>query len=192
MTTTTATADYRAGTDPTLKNWHLTSVERGNNCFCGAVLIWSGDTRKVALKVPEASRDFTLDADLTKVTCGACKRSREYAYATGTATRPETPEPSATTPARRRGRRATGELPAEPHVTELTAAAAATAAENGTTAAPSTAARTRKPRKSRADRANEQQQRDAAKREAAAAVDAIDAALAENEAATGTPAEAAE
>ena len=185
MTTTTPptpTADYRAGTDPTLKNWHLTSVERGNQCFCGAVLIWSGDTRKVALKVPEATRNYELSEDLTRVTCGACKRSREYGYATGTATRP-VPEPATVTPARRGGRRAAGQLPAEPHASGIAAAAADANADAN--AAPS-----KRRRKSRADRANEQQQRDAAKAAATAAVDAIDAALADNAAATGTtPAE---
>jgi hypothetical protein len=181
MTTTTPPADYRAGTDPTVKHWHLTSVERGNQCFCGAVLIWSGDTRKVALKVAEASRNYELSEDLTRVTCGACKRSREYAYATGAATRPEPVEPTVT-PARRGGRRATGNLPAEPHASGIAAAAAdANADANGQ---PS-----KRRRKSRADRANEQQQRDAAKAAAAAAVTAIDDALAENAAVTGAPAE---
>jgi hypothetical protein len=181
MTTTTPTADYRAGTDPTLKNWHLTSVERGNQCFCGAVLIFPADTRKVALKVPEDKRTYELSEDLTRVTCGACKRSREYGYATGTATRPEAEVPTVEAP--RRGRRRAGTLPAEPHASGIAAAAAeATATENGQ---PS-----KRRRKSRADRANEQQQRDAAKAAATAAVDAIDAALADNAAATGTtPAE---
>jgi hypothetical protein len=88
VTTTTPAADYRAVTDPTLKTWHLSTVQRGNACFCGTKLIYAEDTRKVALKLPAEKRNFEASEDLAKVTCGACKRTRDYAAATSAATRP--------------------------------------------------------------------------------------------------------
>ena len=88
MPTTTPAADYRAATDPSLTTWHLTTVERGHACFCGTKLITPEDTRKVALKLPVEKRNFEASEDLSRVTCGACKRTREYAAATSAATRP--------------------------------------------------------------------------------------------------------
>src|SRR5215467_14930223 len=97
MTTTatrTPTPTYQAITDPTIKTWHLGSAERKNKAFCGTMLIWPQDTRKVALKVERADRHHEVSDDLTKVTCGACKRNREWSYANG-AERPAPPVPAA-------------------------------------------------------------------------------------------------
>jgi len=207
MTTTTATPTYtyRAQTDPSTKHWHLGAAERDRKSFCGVELIAPDDTRPFARKVPEADRHMTVSDDLAKVTCGACKRNREYSYATGTATRPAPAVPAprgtrststGTTTRRRGGRPATGDPRADraaadtrpPSSTQASNAAEATANANGT---PSQ----RKRRQSRADRANAAQARDRAKAEAAAAVDAINAALAANDAANGattTPAPEAE
>jgi hypothetical protein len=80
--TTTTTYRYRAQTDATIKTWHLGAAERGNVCFCGVRLMTPDDERKFALKVPAEARTYETSDDLAKVTCGACKRSREYAKAT--------------------------------------------------------------------------------------------------------------
>jgi hypothetical protein len=106
-TTATPTPTYRAVTDPATKNWHLGSVELGPRCYCGTVLMTPGDTRKFALKVDSSERMFEAREDLSVVTCGACKRNREYAYAMGTAERP------ATTPTPRPRRRRNADPVAE-------------------------------------------------------------------------------
>ena len=116
MTTTTitpATPEYRAQTDG--GKWHLGAVERGPLCFCGCLLMTPEDTRAFALKVPAEKRTYQTDPDVAKVTCGSCKRNREYAKATGSApngalaptgnTRAADAEEAAR-PSRRRGRRA--------------------------------------------------------------------------------------
>ena len=83
--TTTTTARWRAQTDPSTKTWHLGTEELGAKCVCGTRLIEPGDTRAFALKVPAEKRDYQTDPDVAKVTCGSCKRNREYATATGSA-----------------------------------------------------------------------------------------------------------
>lgn len=83
MTTTTitpATPEYRAQADG--GKWHLGSTERGALCFCGCLLMTPEDTRAFALKVPAEKRTYQTDPDVAKVTCGSCKRNREYAKAT--------------------------------------------------------------------------------------------------------------
>ena len=81
-TTTTTTARYRAQTDPSTKTWHLGTEAKGNVCVCGCKLITPDDTRPWALKVPADARHYETDPDVAKVTCGSCKRNREYAKAT--------------------------------------------------------------------------------------------------------------
>jgi hypothetical protein len=105
VTTTTA---YRAQTDRTIKTWHLGTAERGARCACGVTLMAPDDTRAFALKVPAAERQYETSGDLARVTCGACKRTREYAAATSAAT-PATPVPGAARPSRRGRRPATGD-----------------------------------------------------------------------------------
>jgi hypothetical protein len=80
--TTTTTARYRAQTDPSIKTWHLGTEELGARCVCGCTLMTPDDTRAFALKVPAGKRDYQTDPDVAKVTCGSCKRNREYAKAT--------------------------------------------------------------------------------------------------------------
>ncbi len=103
--TTTTTYDYRAQTDPTIKTWHLGAVERGAASFCGVKLLTPGDTRAFALKVPAEKRDYQTDPDVAKVTCGACKRSREYAKATAAPLAEATPSRRAPEPPPRQDRR---------------------------------------------------------------------------------------
>jgi hypothetical protein len=203
MTTTTitpATPTYRALCDG--GKWHLGSVERGPLTFCSTTLMTPGDTRKFALKVPEAKRNFEAVEDLERVNCGTCRKNREWSYAHGTA-RP--------VPGQRRSRTAS---PAEA-VTRVPGAraddadqlaastrrrrpqhaatighgeaadlAAAAAVANG-----DHAERPSRRRGSAADRRNAQQQADRQRREELAAgadamVDAIETAVAE---ATGEP-----
>lgn len=204
MTTTTTTPTYVALTDAGTKHWHLGSVERGEVCYCGTRLMTPGDTRKFALKVPAAERGFQTDTALDCINCGACKRNREYGYATGATTRP------ATVPAPRRGRtpsagdavtRVPGARPDDAdqlartitrrrpqHARTVTATEAADLANGAAEAAADHAARPSR-RRSRADRAHEQQLADAARREALttsadATLAAIEAAVAD---ATGEP-----
>jgi hypothetical protein len=83
MPTTTPAFAYRAQTDPTIKTWHLGAAERGAACFCGVRLIEPDDTRAFALRVPAEKRNYETSPDVARVTCGSCKRTREYAKATG-------------------------------------------------------------------------------------------------------------
>jgi hypothetical protein len=209
-TTATPTYTYRAQTDVATKNWHLGAEETGAKCFCGTVLMTPEDRRKFALKVAAAERGFQIDTALDCITCGACKRNREYKYATGLETRP------ATTTTRRRSNRAPArqapesptaaaearmgeaELAAhtrnrrrEHRATMSTAEAAALAEAAAATpeAADAAAPPSRRRGKSRADRAQAKAEADRARREALTAdagttVAAIEAAIAE---ATGEP-----
>jgi hypothetical protein len=206
MPTTTRTPTYQAVTDPTIKTWHLGSAQRKNKAFCGVELIWPQDTRKVALKVERADRHHEVSDDLSKVTCGACKRSNEYKYATGTATRPAPAVPAAGRPSREARAMTDATAPNMTHSAEAAAAATANAeaaarpsertsagtervASAERMAAQEAAAQAPKPRRrsqSRADKAHAAAERDRLKREAAAAVDGIDAALAANAEANGT------
>jgi len=212
MTTTTAPSPtYVAVTDPGTKHWHLGALERAEVCYCGTRLMTPTDTRKFALKVPAAERNYQVDTALDCIDCGACKRNREYRYATGLETRPAT-----TTPTRRRTRRAApAPVPApetptaaaearmgeselashtrnrrREHTRTVTPAEAAemangAAERNADHAAPPS----RRRRPSKADRAHAAAERDRERREALTAgadatVAAIEAAVAE---ATGEP-----
>lgn len=102
--TTTTTYEYRAQTDPTIKTWHLGAVERGAACFCGVRLLTPDDERAFALKVPAEKRQYETSDDLARVTCGSCKRNREWSRANGA----ERPAATATaSPRRASTRRAT-------------------------------------------------------------------------------------
>ena len=209
MTTTTPNPTYVALTDAGTKHWHLGAIERAEVCYCGTRLMTPADTRKFALKVPAAERNYQTDTQLDCIDCGACKRNREYRYATGLETRPAT-----TTPTRRRTRRAApAPVPATPtaaaearmgeselashtrnrrreHTRTVTPAEAAemangAAERNADHAAPPSRRRSQ----SRADRAHAKAEADRQRREALAAgadatVAAIEAAVAE---ATGEP-----
>jgi hypothetical protein len=119
------TPTYRAQTDPTTKKWHLGSAERGTTSYCGVRLIDPDDTRAFAQKVQRTERQIETADDLSRVDCGACKRNREYKYATGTATRPE-PRTPATARTRSRQAAATREAAAnDPGSRSLTRAEAA-------------------------------------------------------------------
>ena len=72
--------------------------------MCGTKLIEPGDTRAFALKVPAEKRHYETDPDVAKVTCGSCKRNREYAKATGATAPPCQTEPSASGAAGRAAR----------------------------------------------------------------------------------------
>jgi hypothetical protein len=193
--TTTAAPTYQAITDPTIKTWHLGSAERQNKAFCGTVLIWPADTRKVAVKVAREDRHHEHSDDLTKVTCGACKRNREWGYATGATTRPA---PTTGTTTRRTRQSAAARR--EPTVTTVTAqapqpsdAAQVDPAEQVDGSQPR--ARARKRGQSRADKAaarsrQERENREAAQAAATAALDNIDAALADQPVTAGALAEA--
>ena len=153
----TTTTTYRAQTDPTIKTWHLGAAERGAVSFCGVRLIEPDDTRAFALKVAEADRHYTTDLDVSKVTCGACKRSREYVKATAAdlaAPSRTVAEAEAARPSRRRAR--TGDPRADRAAADLAAAADRAAVEP-------------RRRPSRADRAHARQEEDRARREAEAA-----------------------
>ena len=144
-TTTTTTYDYRAQTDATIKTWHLGAAQRGAASFCGVRLIEPDDTRPVALRVPADRRNYTTDPDVSKVTCGACKRSRKYVKATAAdlaAPSRTVAEAEAARPSRRRAR--TGDPRADRAAVEP------------------------RRRPSRADRAHAKQEEDRARREAAA------------------------
>lgn len=95
MTTTATAPEYRALTDPATKTWHLGSVERGELCYCGTRLMTPGDTRAFALKVPADARKFETSADLSRVTCGACRRNRAWLQANAAAA-PVAPAPATT------------------------------------------------------------------------------------------------
>jgi hypothetical protein len=163
MTTTTTTFAYRAQTDPTIKTWHLGAAEREHVCFCGVKLLHPGDARKFAAKIPADQRGYETSDDLTRVSCGACKRNREYAKATAApldGAAAERDAGQAARPSRRRAR--TG----DPRADRAAAAAADAAA---VTPAP-------RRRQSRADRAHARQEQDRARREALAADADADAA----------------
>ena len=81
-TAATPSFTYRAQTDPSTKTWHLGTEELGAKCVCGCKLMTPDDTRAFALKVPAGKRDYQTDPDVAKVTCGSCKRNREYVKAT--------------------------------------------------------------------------------------------------------------
>ena len=91
MTTATTTPTYRAQSDAATKTWHLGAEERGERCFCGTVLIHPGDTRKLALKVPEDQRQYEVSDDLTRVDCRACRRNRAWGEASAAAAAPPAP-----------------------------------------------------------------------------------------------------
>jgi len=202
MTTTTPNPTYVALTDAGTKHWHLGAIERAEVCYCGTRLMTPTDTRKFALKVPAAERNYQTDTQLDCIDCGACKRNREYRYATGLETRPAT-----TTPTRRRTRRAApapvpapetptaaaearmGESELASHtrrrrpqhaatVTPAEAAALAEAAATTPEAADHAAPPSRRRRPSKADRAHAAAERDRERREAlAASTDATLAAI---------------
>jgi hypothetical protein len=169
--TTTTTARYRAQTDPSIKTWHLGTEELGARCVCGTRLMTPDDERAFALKVPAGKRDYQTDPDVAKVTCGSCRRNREYAKATAAepGANPPPPEPDlgrpgkpggnapppekAARPSRRR--KATGDPRADRAAADLAAAADRAAVEP-------------RRRPSRADRAHAKQEEDRARREAAA------------------------
>ena len=81
--TTTTTLRYRAQTDPTIKTWHLGAARARRH-----VLLRREADRartipgRLRSSVPADRRHYTTDDDVSKVTCGGCKRSREYAKAT--------------------------------------------------------------------------------------------------------------
>jgi hypothetical protein len=77
------TTTYRAQTDATIKTWHLGAAERGAACCCGVRLLTPDDTRAFALKVPAERRQYETSDDLARVTCGSCKRTREWSRASG-------------------------------------------------------------------------------------------------------------
>jgi hypothetical protein len=91
MTTTTTTGPawtYRAQTDAATKTWHLGAAEKDNVCFCGARLLVADDPRKVAARIPAGQRQYETSEDLTRVTCGGCRRHREWERATAAAPAP--------------------------------------------------------------------------------------------------------
>jgi hypothetical protein len=92
----TTTYEYRAQTDPTIKTWHLGAVERGAACFCGVRLLTPDDERAFALKVPAEKRRYETSDDLARVTCGSCKRNREWKRASGVEAPAATPTPART------------------------------------------------------------------------------------------------
>ena len=100
MTTATATAapefTYRAQTDKATKTWHLGAAEKDDVCFCGTRLLVAGDERKIAARIPADQRQYETSGDLSKVTCGACRRNRAWSQANGTAAAPLAPAPAAT------------------------------------------------------------------------------------------------
>jgi hypothetical protein len=57
---------YRAATDSLSKRWHLGSLETLSRQFCGVPL------------APSTEAGLKLDADLTLIDCGACKRTARY------------------------------------------------------------------------------------------------------------------
>jgi len=183
MTTTTT---YRAQTDPTTKNWHLGTVEAGPKSVCGVTLITPDDTRAFARKVADDKRHFETSDELERVTCGSCRRNREWGYAHGAA-RPADRQPATTTRRRAGSRRrpatveATPETRTDPTGADASAGAAAEANADAA-AAPSTTARKR--RQSRADKAAAKTAADRQRREALAAE--ADATVANIEAAVAT------
>ena len=204
--TTPTTPTYVAITDAGTKHWHLGSIERAEVCYCGTRLMTPGDTRKFALKVDRAERNFQTDTQLDCIDCGACKRNREYRYATGLETRPATATP---TPRRRRAAATpaapvtrTPEAEAEASLGESALAeritrrrpnhaatvsqAEAEALANGAAEANAEAAAppSRRRRPSKADRAHAAAERDRERREALAT--SADATLASIEAAVAS------
>jgi hypothetical protein len=185
-TTTTTTPTYQAVKDAAIKTWHLGSAERGHKTYCGVELMWPADPRRFSQKVALADRHHEVSEDLTRIACKACKRTREYGYATGTA---ERPAPTTGTTTRRRapagtsGRQsaaarrmaADAEAPGQPASPE--AERAVDPAEQVDGSAP----RRRAARKSKATRAAERLAADAERAatvaRADAALDAIDTAL---------------
>jgi hypothetical protein len=212
MTTTTPTPTYVALTDAGTKHWHLGAIERAEVCYCGTRLMTPADTRKFALKVAAAERNYQTDTALDCIDCGACKRNREYRYAMGLETRPTTERAPRTSRRRANARPTTPASPAAAteagmgeselathtrnrrpqhrrtvtpdEAANLAADAAATPEAAERAAAPS-----RRRSQSRADRAHAKQEADRARRDALAAsagttVANIEAAIAE---ATGEP-----
>ena len=100
-TTTTPTRTYRAQSDAATKTWHLGAVELDARCVCGTLLMTPGDTRKFALRLPEAERRYEVSDDLTRVTCGACRRNRAWGEASAAAAAPPAPAPAKRTRARK-------------------------------------------------------------------------------------------
>jgi hypothetical protein len=185
VTTTTPTPPtYQAVKDAAIKTWHLGSAERGHKTYCGVDLMWPDDPRRFSQKVAREDRHHEVSEDLTRIACKACKRTREYGYATGTAERPA--PTSGTTTRRRRAPAGTSgrasaaarrmatdaEAPGQPASRE--AEAAVDPAEQVDGSQPRARAR----RKSKATRAAERtQERAATVARADAAVAAIDEAL---------------
>jgi hypothetical protein len=187
-TTTTTTPTYQAVKDAAIKTWHLGSAERGHKTYCGVELMWPDDPRRFSQKVALADRHHEVSEDLTLIGCKACKRTREYGYATGTA---ERPAPTTGTTTRRRrapagtsgrasaaARRMADDAEAPGQAASPEAVAAVDPAEQVDGSAP----RRRAARKSKATRAQERTAADAARRaettgRADAALAAIDEAL---------------
>jgi len=96
VTTTTPSFTYRAQTDKATKTWHLGAAEKDNVCFCGTRLLVAGDERKIAARIPADERQFETSDDLSRVTCGACRRNRAWSQANGIATAPLAPASAAT------------------------------------------------------------------------------------------------
>jgi hypothetical protein len=106
VTTTTTNPEYRAQTDAATAAWHLGTADREARCVCGVKLMTPDDTRAFALKVPAAERGYQTDPDVSKVTCGSCKRNREYLMAAAAGTCSTEPlKDEAARPSRRRAPR---------------------------------------------------------------------------------------
>lgn len=184
MTTTTTTPTYQAVKDAAIKTWHLGSAERGHKTYCGVELMWPADPRRFSQKVALADRHHEVSEDLTLIGCKACKRTREYGYATGTAERPA--PTTGTTTRRRRAPAGTSGRPTaaarrmadDAEAPGQNASAEATAAVDPAEQVDGSAPRARARRKSKATRAAERTaERTATVARADAALDAIETAL---------------
>lgn len=91
--TTTPSFTYRAQTDKATKTWHLGAAEKDNVCFCGTRLLVAGDERKIAARFPAGERQYEVSEDLSRVTCGACRRNRAWSEANAAAA-PVVPAPA--------------------------------------------------------------------------------------------------
>ncbi len=96
MTTAAPSFTYRAQTDKATKTWHLGAAEKDAVCFCGTRLLVAGDERKIAARIPADQRQYETSDDLSKVSCGACRRNRAWSQANGIATAPLAPASAAT------------------------------------------------------------------------------------------------
>lgn len=132
MTTTATPYHYVALTDPTVKRWHLGATELGTTAFCGVRLLEPTDAHALALKVPVADRHHETSPDLELVTCGLCKRNREWLYATGT------PRPEGKAPAVPKARVASGTTTPAPAPRRRNRNAAATGEGTGDVTASTT------------------------------------------------------